>query len=195
MTLRDTFCAVINAAYATVEHGGDFCVQRDGEALRLFFEPSDGREDWKNNFDFPAKPYRRMKSLWFCHRGFLRVWKAIEPYISADILDPSVKRIEVAGYSHGAALALLCYEYCRYHRPDAEVHGVGFGCPRVIWGVIPKRVKGFTVVRCGRDIVTHVPPAIFGYRHPSKPIRIGMSNLVRDHYPDRYEMYLREERL
>jgi hypothetical protein len=195
MNLHKTFRAVMGAEYKTVGDGGDFCIQRDGELLRLYFEKSDGLRDWLNNFNFPAKPYRRMKGLWFCHRGFLRVWKAIEPYVAADILDPSVKQIEVAGYSHGAALALLCYEYCRYHRPDAEVQGAGFGCPRVIWGVMPERVRGFTVVRCGRDIVTHVPPALFGYRHPTKPVRIGKSNLVRDHYPDRYEMFLREERL
>ncbi len=153
------------------EETASYYTQRPGDVLNIYFEWSNGKTDWLNNFDFPAAPYRDMKDgRWFAHRGFLRVWKAIEPCIKEQIKDTSVKGINIFGYSHGGAIALLCHEYCRFNRPDVTVLGYGFGAPRVIWGPLGKKVRerfdGFVAIRCGRDIVTHVPPAIFGYWHP-----------------------------
>ena len=84
--------------------------------------------DWKNNFDFPAKPYKDMEVNWSCHRGFLRVWKSIEPYLEEVINDMTISQIYIVGYSHGAAIASLCHEYVWYHRPDLRDNGLeGFG--------------------------------------------------------------------
>jgi hypothetical protein len=189
----------LTAKYRSVGEGGDYAVELNGDTLSLLFEWSDSSEDWKNNFDFPAKPYKHMEHLWFCHRGFLKVWKAIELYLIPYIEDQNIRRIEIVGYSHGAAIALLCYEYCIFHRPDAEVRGVGFGCPRVFWGIVPKEVKrrfdSFRVVRNGIDIVTHVPPAIFGYRHISQVVKIGKGDskgLIKDHYAEEYILHLED---
>ena len=196
MNLYNAFSECLTIPYTTVENAGDYAVKREGETLKLFFEWSDGKEDWKNNFNFPAKPYKRMEHLWFCHRGFLKVWKSIETYITPYINDPTVSKIQIVGYSHGAAIALLCYEYCIYNRPDVEIQGVGFGCPRVFWGRVPKsvkeRFKNFKVVRNGNDIVTHVPPKIFGFRHISELVEIGQTNLVKDHYDKNYLLHLQE---
>lgn len=196
LNLYQVFDECLSADYIQVDHAGDFAIRKEGDTLKIFFEWSDGKEDWKNNFDFPVKPYKSMKHLWFCHRGFLRVWKSIEPHIIGDINNPSVKNIEIVGYSHGAAIALLCYEYCIFHRPDAEVFGVGFGCPRVFWGFVPKSVKArfenFRVVRNGNDIVTHVPPVLFGFRHISAVDKIGQTNPVKDHYDSEYLLRLKE---
>ena len=179
MNLYNAMKECLSAVYTQVENAGDYAVKREGNVLKLFFEWSDGKEDWKNNFDFPAKPYKHMENLWFCHRGFLKVWKSIEPYIAEEISNPEVNKIEIVGYSHGAAIALLCYEYCIFNRPECDVRGAGFGAPRVFWGFVPKSVKArfenFKVVRNGNDIVTHVPPAIFGFRHISKIVEIGES--------------------
>ena len=82
-------------------------------------------------------------------------------------------------YSHGAALAVLCHEYVWYNRPDLRdlICGYGFGCPRVFWGFRTKkrmqRWERFTVIRNVDDIVTHVPPAIWGYSHVGSMIKIG----------------------
>ena len=199
MNLHDAMKECLSAEYTQVENAGDFAVKREGDILKLLFEWSDGKEDWKNNFKFlaiPKKPYKNMKKLWFCHRGFLKVWKSIEPYVSSEINSTDIRKIEIVGYSHGAAIALLCYEYCIYNRPDVDVKGVGFGCPRVFWGFVPKsvkeRFKNFKVVRNGNDIVTHVPPAIFGYRHISTVVKIGQTNPVKDHYDSEYLMHLTE---
>lgn len=185
------FCFNNSDKYIHVENDGSYLLQRDGGVLEVYFQCSNSEEDWKNNFNFPAKPYRDMKDAWFCHRGFLKVWKSVEPHIQADIMDPTVTEIHIVGYSHGAALAQLCHEYVKFNRPDVIVRGLGFGSPRVVWGPMSKEVKkrfeGFTVVRNGNDIVTHLPPVIFGFRHICKVVKIGESEgLIKDHYPDRY---------
>lgn len=192
-------CLEIGEDYIHVENDGDYFIKRDGDVLRLFFEWSDGKEDWINNFRFlaiPWKPYKDMFATWFCHMGFLKVWKSIKPHIEADILNPEIKKIEIVGYSHGAAIALLCYEYAKFNRPLIDVEGVGFGCPRVFWGSVPKsvkeRFKNFKVIRNGNDIVTHVPPVLFGFRHVSEVVKIGQTNPVKDHSDSEYLLHLNE---
>ena len=198
MSLHDLFneCLDIDEEYIHVENDGDFFIERDGTILRIFFEKSDSKADWENNFKFlaiPKKPYKNMKKTWFCHRGFSKVWDAIEPYVKDEIMNPDNDKIEIVGYSHGGGVALLCYEYCVFHRPDIDVIGFGFGAPRVLWGIIPKQLKkrlsSFYVVRNISDIVTHLPPLVFGYRNAPKLIKIGKPfkyNPIKAHTPEAY---------
>ena len=187
-------CLSLEDKYIHIENDASYYVERllDGKVLNIYFEWSNGVTDWKNNFDFPAKPYRDMKNMWFCHRGFLRVWKSIEPKITADIMDPNVTEINITGYSHGGAIAQLCYEFVRFHRPEILVTGVGFGAPRVLWGfarkAVRERFRGFMVVRNSKDIVTHLPPVVFGFWHVSDVYEFGEKSdgLVDDHRPENY---------
>lgn len=180
MRMSELFYRCVHVAYTHVENDGDFAIERYGGTLYVYLQCSDGKEDWKNNLDFPVAPYRRMgRTVWFAHRGFLRVWKSVEPYLARLILDPGVRRIVTVGYSHGAALAVLCHEYVYFHRPDLRttMEGYGFGCPRVIWGPRPRtlteRWRRFTVIRNLDDLVTHLPPALFGYFHVGTRLEIG----------------------
>lgn len=180
MQLSKLFERCLKVPYIHIENAADYAAERMGSTLYLYFEASNGAIDWKNNLDFPAKPYKRMeKTLWFAHRGFLKVWKSAENHIAAEIRDETVKRVVVVGYSHGAALAVFCHEYIWFHRPDLRsgLTGYGFGCPRVIWGVLPSSVrtrwKNFTVIRNIDDLVTHLPPALLGYTHVGKILKIG----------------------
>lgn len=189
--LYDKFYKCLNIAYKTVENEGDYALIKQKNKLTIYFEWSDGDIDWKNNFSFWAKPYKDMKHTWYCHRGFLKVWKSIEPYIQSDILNPEINEIEIIGYSHGAAIAQLCYEYVKFHRPDIKVEGVGFGAPRVFWGFAKKKIKerfkDFLIVRNGGDIVTHVPPCLFGFRHLGKVVKVGSKiGPIKDHYASNY---------
>ena len=194
--LTELFQKCISIKYQHTENGGDYAYELNYGHLGIYFEHSDGAIDWKNNFSFPAKPYKDMDTLWFCHHGFLKVWKSIEPYLKDIIMSPEVHSITIVGYSHGAAIASLCHEYVWFHRPDLrdQLRGYGFGAPRVYWGwFISKKLKSrwenFTVIRNLDDIVTHLPPIIFGFRHINKVLKIGDKSKytkIQAHYPHHY---------
>ena len=186
-------CLALEPNYIHVENEASYYIEREKDKLKIFFEWSNGKIDWRHNFYFPAKPYRDMKNRWFCHRGFLKVWKSIEPYIADAIMSPETKVIEIVGYSHGGAIAQLCYEYVKFNRPDVEVTGYGFGAPRVFWGIankaVKKRFEGFIVVKNGKDLITHLPPILFGFHHVCEVVKVGKCTGitgVKDHYPERY---------
>lgn len=190
MNLIQLFTDCLNVPYIQVENDGSYYVKKEGNTLYIFLESSNGEIDWKNNLDFwpvslckscnfPQKPYKDMENCWYAHRGFLRVWKSIEKYVTKDILNSHYRNIITVGYSHGAALAVLCYEFIWFHRPDLRerIEGYGFGCPRVFWGKKKKEIlyrwKNFTVIRNINDIVTHVPPMWLGFSHVGKMLIVG----------------------
>lgn len=180
MKLHELFACCIAVSYSEVGSSSNYAARRVGHTLYLFFEDSDGEIDWKRNLNFPAKAYKRTgDSTWFAHRGFLRVWKEIEPSLVNEITDKTVEKIVIAGYSHGAAVAVLCHEYVWYHRPDLRnaIEGYGFGCPRVFWGMktpnLKRRWARFTVIRNVDDLVTHLPPVFLGYSHVGALLEIG----------------------
>lgn len=194
--LRELFLSCLEANYLHVEEGASYAVVRDGDLLYIFFEKSNGQEDWVNNLSYHAVPFGRGES-WFCHEGFLKVWHAVLPYLENLLKSPSVRRVITVGYSHGAAVALLCHEYLVYARPDLEesIETYGFGCPRVIWGTVPeegRRWRNFFVIRNIDDAVTHLPPKFLGYRHVGRLITVGKKGLYSGIDAHRAENYLRE---
>ena len=209
MTLREMFDRCVYIPYTHVENDGDYALEKKDETLYIYFQCSYQKEDWKNNFDFPARPYNDMGIKWYAHRGFLRVWKSIKPYIKDAVADETVKKIFVIGYSHGAAIASLAHEYVWFNRPDLRENGLegyGFGCPKVYWGFMKKelkeRWKHFHPIRNCGDLVTHMPPAIFGFRHVNKIYKLKNKELktrhvlldcINAHYPDNYEYSLDQE--
>ena len=204
MDLYTLFERCLNISYNHVQNAGDFATERIGNTLYIYLESSNGQEDWKNNFDFPAKAYKRMnKTVWFAHRGFLKVWKSIEPHLTRLILDPSLESIVTIGFSHGGGLAVLCHEYVWFNRPELRknIYGYGFGAPRVIWGLRRRRIKerwdNFTVIRNIDDIVTHAPPFLFGYYHVGSLLKIGERGKytsIDAHRPDSYLNELKKQK-
>lgn len=202
MKLSELFTRCLIATYTHTADSGDYAMEHDGDTLYLLFEWSDGKEDWINNFDFPAKPYKRMSEEWYCHRGFLCVWKAmrddIEKNVDKLLTMYPIKNIVCVGYSHGGAIALLATEDMEYlYGTNLTVTGYGFGAPRVLWGDVPagvaNRLRKFKVIRNVPDLVTHVPPAILGYSHGGEVVKIGKPGRygpIKAHYPDAYEKEL-----
>jgi triacylglycerol lipase len=196
--LNYLFRRCLNADYIHSGDAADYAVKRNGNSLYLFFQWSQGKRDWKNNFDFPARSYSNGGKCWFVHRGFLKVWKSvrneIENKVLSELADYPVKEIICVGYSHGAALAGLATEDMKFMFGDSvAVYGYGFGCPRFVWGIIPREVKmrfsGFTPIRNIPDIVTHLPPAVLGYSHGAELIKIGSPGKytpVEAHYAESY---------
>ena len=113
--------------------------------------------------------------------------------LAKDIADEAFQKIVITGFSHGAAIALLCHEYVWYHRPKLRqaIEGYGFGCPRVFWGLKNKRLKqrweNFVVIRNIDDLVTHLPPAFLGYTHVGELLKIGKKGKytpIEAHFPE-----------
>lgn len=202
LSLYRLFSECTSREYIEVENAASFSIERSGDDLYIYLECSNGIRDWQNNFDFPIKAYRKNTPLpWFCHRGFLKVWLSLEPYIKREIENNDVKRIYTVGYSHGAALGVLCHEYIWYNRPDLRdrIFGVGFGCPRVIFGLISAALKArwerFLVVRNIDDIVTHLPPKILGYTHVGRMLlvgKVGKYSKIDAHRPENISAELEE---
>ena len=201
----------ICAYEASYEEAGDdvnYCFQSEGRTLYIYFQGSNSISDWVRNFLFPSKPYKDMDVTYRVHRGFLAAWKEVEDIIIEKITakDPKApeefywKEIVVVGYSHGGALAAFCHECCWFWRPDLRrggLTGYGFEAPRIYagWKVkdcLKQRWETFTVVRNNNDLVTHCPPAIFGFCHVGNLLKInGDISLVKNnqlkciksHYP------------
>lgn len=172
---------------------------RTDDGLYLWFEHSNGIEDWLNNLSFAAVPYREMNPAWRCHAGFLKVWRSLRPILDPLISDREVQRICIVGYSHGAAIALLCHEYVWYHRPDLRdrLCGYGYGCPRVLYGCLPPEIAGrwesFWRIDNENDIVAHLPPRIMGYCHVGNRVPIGQGkgySALDAHRPESYSAEL-----
>lgn len=180
MTLSKLFVQCLQVPYEKAGVSANYALKREGRTLYIFFQDSDGKNDWLRNLDFPVKAYKRMgKTAWFAHRGFLKTWKEVEPALAEEIADNRYQEIVTAGYSHGGALAALCLEYVWYHRPDLRerISGYGFGAPRVFWGIkspsLKKRWANFTVIRNVDDFITHLPPAFLGFTHIGNMLKIG----------------------
>ena len=200
MELLRYFEACLGATYRQVENGGSWATEEHGEERWILFEKSNGMIDWLNNLQFHQVPYREMIPIWQCHGGFLKVWKSVKPY-----LEPVVrqwaregKSVRIIGYSHGAALAVLCHEWVWYHFSTlrTSLRGYGFGCPRVLYGCVTaetaQRWKDFYVVRNLDDAVTHLPPRVMGYCHVGNLIEIGEEMKYSSVDAHRAEYYRRE---
>ncbi len=191
--LVQLFEACLTAEYRHVEEEGSFSVLRDGEMLYLFFEKSNGAVDWYHNLSYGSVPYEGGS----VHEGFLRVWTAVLPYLKELIESPTVRQIISVGYSHGGALALLCHEYIWRHRADlrGQLWGFGYGCPRVIYGRYSEEREiwssFYRVVNRG-DLVTLLPPSVFGYRHVGRQIAVGKSGAYSPIDAHRAENYIKE---
>jgi len=148
----------------------------DGDTLRLSFQGSISKLDWRQNFQGWRIPYKRMKKLFFVHAGFLKKWKAVENEIIQLCSNPAVKKVEVYGFSQGAAVATLCVESLGYHFPKKIVSGIVYGSPRVvsIFGAkeFSSRIN-LIRVEYGNDLVTKVPPIFLLYKHVGTCYHIG----------------------
>lgn len=181
--LHELFHMTVNIPYTTVGTNVDYAIQRKNHILYIYFQCSYTKLDWVYNFMFGKKPYKDMDIPYRVHRGFLKCWKKVEDIIIDTIKDPTIKEIYICGYSHGAALSMLCHECCWYHRPDIRhnIWGIGFESPRVYAGYkikseLQNRWAQYLMIRNHNDIVTHLPPRIFGFAHVGTTYQIGLEN-------------------
>ena len=157
----------------------------------LYFQCSISASDWLSNFDFPIEPYKDGPIEWYGHKGFIDTWKANRDKLLHEIVTNNVTTI--VGYSRGAAIALLAHEDCIYN--NIKVKTYAFGCPRVVWmpnKELSTRWDDFTRIKVRGDIVTNLPPWLFGYKHVGKEIKIGPGAFPwpSHHEPKEYISYI-----
>jgi len=159
----------------------------------LYFQCSASPSDWKHNFLFCPKAVRAYKgSRWYAHEGFLLLWKSVQDEIMSALAGstPSI----VAGYSQGGALATLAHE--DLHFRGIHPNTVTFGSPRVVWNPfrlnkeIDKRFLQVYNIAVQGDIVTKVPPAVFGYVTEGRTARIGPLSFPSAANHAKYREYL-----
>lgn len=165
-------------------------------SLLIELQGSDGWKDWVRNFWFKKEKDTINGMSYLCHGGFLGSWKFhLEKALSPKIKDGKINTIMIAGYSHGAALAGIVCAHARAMRPDlakeGRVFAVCFEAPRfyaggLIRGARKRLFAGVNVIRNGLDIVTHLPPRLFGFRHVGQLANINKSFLrpIKAHTPD-----------
>lgn len=150
-------------------------IETKGEII-LAFHGSNSDLDWKNNFNFPTTVYRSAKVRFYAHRGFVTAWRAIRHQF-LELMEtqwlPKGKPITIIGHSYGGAIAILCAEdfWFNFKSERDKLRLVTFGAPRVISWFRFNRVKhrwqtlDTTSYTNNLDIVTGLPPWLFGYRH------------------------------
>ena len=147
------------------------------DTLLISFQKSRQKLDWLHNFCFWKKPYKNMEETFFVHWGFLKKYKAIQAHIHRAIGEFAPKKILLRGYSQGGALSILCHEDIGWNYPCIDVQTIVFGSPRVFsifnHRILKERLKNVIRVTYWGDLVTFVPPIIFGYRHYGGAIKIG----------------------
>lgn len=171
-----------------------YIIQSDKKGeVTVVFDQSNSLEDWTNNLKFWKTPYKNMEVKFKVHTGFLKCWHSVRDEImdAIETLNPSA--ITITGHSYGGAMAILCMEDCWYRfikcreeSEDEEVQAtslrdkiqcITFGAPRVIgkWRFkkVQERWLNSRLFTNGADIVTCLPPAIFGYIHVVKQTHVG----------------------
>lgn len=199
-------CTEIN--YLHTENSASYAIEKKDGNLYIYFEKSNGIEDWINNLDYHAIACHIDDWDFYCHEGFWRVFESVLEPLSAEIhniISGKYKKVFIVGYSHGAALSFLLYGYLSkklslYNKNLSEgknvvIHGMGFGCPRVIWGENSEALrifKDFFIIRNIDDIVTHLPPKFTGYKPYGRLVKIGAEGKYTPHDAHRAESYLKE---
>ncbi len=149
--------------------------------LYITFLGSVSFKDWLNNFKFWVKPYKRMKHTFFVHAGFIKIYKICRPVVHEWISKTSeYDEIIINGHSLGGAITTLCLEDIEFLR-ESGIHNKpcwAFASgPRVFAfinnKIIKKRCMNLFRINYKNDLVSKLPPFLFGYKHVGNLYQIG----------------------
>ena len=183
-TLLNLFETCLTISYEQIGSEVNYAfIEKDKrKTLYIYFQGSNSITDWVENFMFTKKVYKEFR----VHRGFFRAYSQVRDLLLNRVYDNDYEKIIVIGYSHGGALCQLALEDLVYHFPNLDITGYAFEAPRCVKAgkKLRERWKNLTVIRNGNDIVTHVPPKLFGYTDLGTMLKIkGDTKLVDDRVP------------
>jgi predicted lipase len=170
---------------------------KKSKTLYIVFRGSDSNANWFYNFLFfpkRIKPYENKSTKITVHYGFYLSYttKAREFIHKIAVKE---KNIVVLGYSLGGAMAMLCAVDLQYNF-KCNVECYTFGSPRVgnkyFMESYNKRVPSTCNFKNGNDIVTHLPPLLFGFKTTGKLIQLGEKKFFpsgKDHQLEKYKQF------
>ncbi len=181
---EQTYCPCRIHTIDDMESGIQCYIRVYENSLKIAFRGTDTAEDRIRDLRFWKKkiPYGNYSSKIRVHSGFIDAYKSkrVREEIHEQITD-NIRHIEVSGHSLGAAMAVLCAIDINYNFPHVDLEAVLFGCPRVGNRAFARsynnRVFKTFRVENNNDVVTKIPPAVFGYHHVGIPIHIGAIRL------------------
>lgn len=139
------------------------------------------KNDAVNCFRFYTKPYKHMKTTFFVHAGFLRIYKLLQPVIHEWLAKfDDYDEIIINGHSMGGAIGTLCHEDIEYLREigyhNKPLYSFVSG-PRVfaIFNLrkIKNRFANLYRINYKNDLVNKVPPFWMLFKHVGNLIQIG----------------------
>lgn len=144
--------------------GIDAYLKKEKDVNILVFYGSNEWNDWKTNFTFWLKPwkrpdYARKHSRIRVHSGYFDGWMRIREKILPLITE---KKVLVTGYSMGGGIASIAAIDIQHNKSPKEIQCVDFEGAKV-WNKIGrdsfnKRISNAFKIKNGNDIVTKIPP-------------------------------------
>lgn len=180
----DLWNEIYNAQYTVSGDGVDWTVKvyDDEKTVRLLFQGSNDGHDWKNNFNFPVRPYKKQQNTLWIASGWAKAYTSCNDIIMQKFIEIAdeycIKKnysVEICGYSYGGALALLAAEDF-YFRTQKKVAVITFGAPKPLFGkktfnYVKSCVTSAMQYAHVNDIIPRLVP-FYGYRVLNK-IKIG----------------------
>jgi triacylglycerol lipase len=117
------------------------------------------------------------------HTGFRAHARRIMPEISEYVGSHPGRSIYITGHSLGAAMSLYIAQELEWAGHDG-ITLFTYGSPRLGNSTYVRNLKNITHHRYvnGNDLVTKLPPALFGYRHHGTLHYINRNGVVTDRY-------------
>lgn len=168
--------------YKQIGDSVNYAFVEQENTLYIYFQGSNSVSDWVFNFLFAKKVY----GLFKVHRGFLHCYQQVRSLMLDKAYSKNYDEIVVVGYSHGGALCQLALQDLVYHFPNISVKGFAFESPRCL--KVPKKYRymwdNLRVIRTNNDLITHLPPKIFGFSDLGTMIKVkGDTSLVKGNLP------------
>jgi len=175
--------------YFSAGHMEGVIIEKDGEEIVMVFGSNDFI-DWFYNLSYRFKetPYPSVtKDEIKVHKGFYKSYLKIRDYTLQRFKD--TENLIVYGQSLGAAVATFVALDLKYNYPKLNVTKFATtGSPRVgnqaFVDSFNKYVPNCERYVCRKDLVTLVPPKLFGFAHVVEAIQLGKRGLfpsIKDH--------------
>lgn len=188
MTYRELFLAIKYGQYKTAGLDVQYKIELDepSKKIYLLFQSSQSKTDWKINFTFPAKVYKRQKNKFLVHYGYVKAWRSCNDTIIKELESVFIKHpdytIVVSGWSYGGAISVLAAEDIRF-RLGIKPELITYGAPKILYFNFTKKYFLSCVSFCVQfaqynDLVPHLPPAF--YIHHINKMEIGEELKIKE---------------